>query len=235
MRTKRLSKCAAILFGVTVLGSAQSQNVGAVGRGVSVSFQNASGTAGRGVSIAFGSSVPPAAQIKASYGLPGTTRIPSGSSSEPVNTATGNYYSKVTDLSVPGRGLSFVFSRSYNSADSYNGPLGIGWTHSFNVILTVNPDSSVGIQEGDGGVATFSPSGGGNYTAPAGVFDVLVANGDGSFTLTQKDQTRFNFSSAGALTSVVDKNGNTQSLTYDGSGRLASITDSANRTFNLVS
>ena len=175
-------------------------------------ISNLAGTVGRGVSIGFGSSVPPATQVTAAYGQPGSPRNPAGAVAEPVNTATGNYYSTITDLAVPGRGLSFAFARSYNTADPYNGPLGIGWTHSFNVILTVNPDNSVGIKERDGGVATFSPSGGGNYTAAAGVFDVLVKNGDGSFTLTQKGQTRLSFSSAGRLTSIVDKNGNTQSL-----------------------
>ncbi len=56
-------------------------------------------------------------------GTPGTTTNPTGTFAEPVNTATGNYYSTLTDLSVQGRGLNFVFNRSYNSLDIYAGPL----------------------------------------------------------------------------------------------------------------
>jgi hypothetical protein len=78
----------AVGAGVTV----SFENTGnyAVGAGVSISFQNASDSAGRGVSVAFGS-VPPATQITAAYGQPGTSRNPSGAVAEPVNTATGNY------------------------------------------------------------------------------------------------------------------------------------------------
>ena len=57
MQTKRLSIFALILLCAAGLGSAQSQNVGAVGRGVSISFQNASGSADQGVSIGFSSSL----------------------------------------------------------------------------------------------------------------------------------------------------------------------------------
>ena len=35
--------------------------------------------------------------------------------SDPVNTATGNYTSSITDLALPGRGLPFAFTRTYNS------------------------------------------------------------------------------------------------------------------------
>ena len=51
---RSIARSAAILLFTAVLGSAQYQNVGAVGRGVSISFQNASGSADRGVSVGFG-------------------------------------------------------------------------------------------------------------------------------------------------------------------------------------
>jgi len=165
MRSRhRISRDLSALFLASVIAPyAQSQNTGYVGsgvsisfqnsgryeigRGVSISFQNAADAAGRGVSVAFGSSVPPAGQMTAHWGVPGgSSRNVSGSASEPVNTATGNYYSTHTDIAAPGKGLSFVFTRSYNSMDPYSGPLGIGWTHSFNIVLTVNPDGSVGIK-----------------------------------------------------------------------------------------
>jgi RHS repeat-associated protein len=168
-----------------------------------------------------------------SFGPPGIAK-PFGSIAEPVNTATGNYYTSHTDLAVPGKGLSFSFTRFYNSADTYNGPLGFGWTHSFNVLLTVNGGGSVTVKEGDGGAIAFTPTGGGNYSpSTPGVFDVLKQNGGGTFTLTRKNQTKLNFSAAGKLTSIVDRNGNTQTLTYNGGGRLASIADSSGRSYTF--
>ena len=168
------------------------------------------------------------------FGPCANTYCPAGSTSEPINTATGNYYSSHSDIVAPGKGLTFNFTRVYNSLDSYSGPLGARWTHSFNVFLTVN-GGSVTVKEADGHTATFTPTGGGNYTvATAGVFDVLFQNADGTYTLTRKNQTVFNFSSAGMLTTIVDRNGNTQTLTYNGAGNLASILDSSGRTFTFA-
>jgi len=169
-----------------------------------------------------------------SFGLCGSPICPSASTSEPINTATGNYYTSRSDLVVPSKGLAFNFNRFYNSLDSYIGPLGAGWTHSFNVFLTVNA-ANANVKEADGHQVTFTPTGGGNYSpATAGLFDTLSQNGDGTFTLTRKNQTRFNFSPAGKLTSVVDRNGNTQTLSYDGSGNLISVLDSSARVFTLT-
>src|SRR5262249_14343628 len=53
--------------------------------------------------------------------------------SDPVNTATGNYNLATTDLRIPGRGIDIELSRAYNSQDNTLGPLGIGWSHTFNI------------------------------------------------------------------------------------------------------
>ena len=178
----------------------------------------------------------PATKMTAVYGQPGgSPQNSSPSFAEPVNTATGNYYATRADLTVPGKGLSLIFVRSYNSADPYSGPVGIGWTHSFNLVLVQNSDNSVNIKEGDGGVISFTPVSAGNYTsATPGVFDKLAKNSDGSFSLTRKNQTQLNFSSLGKLLSIIDRNGNTQSLGYDGLGNLTRITDSSLRSYTLA-
>src|SRR5262249_5561932 len=54
---------------------------------------------------------------------------------EPVSTGSGNYYYSHTDFTLPGRGMSLVFRRSYNTIDNYSGPLGTFWTHSYNILL----------------------------------------------------------------------------------------------------
>lgn len=94
-----------------------------------------------------GSSAPP---VSVTFGPPSGPANPSGSAAEPVNTATGNYYYSHTDLTLPGRGLGLVFTRTYNAQDPTDGPFGRGWTHRYQVRLTENPDGSVIIRHGDG-------------------------------------------------------------------------------------
>lgn len=168
-------------------------------------------------------------------GASGSSTNPTASYAEPVNTATGNYYSSFTDLAVPGRGFPFVFSRHYNTLDSYSGPLGPGWTHSYNLFLTQDPASgAVTIKQQDGSSVKFALNGPGSFIAvTTGLFDKLQENADGSFTLTRRNQVKLIFSPAGKLTSVGDRNGNTQFMTYDSSGDLTAITDTVGRVFTL--
>ncbi len=155
---------------------------------------------------------------------------------EPVNSATGNYFSSHVDLAVRGRGLSFQFARYYNSLDSYSGPLGPSWNHTYNILLATNSaNGEVTIRQADGSTVLFAPSGGGNYTAATiGLSDTLRQNADGTFTLTHKNRTALNFTTTGHLASIVDRNGNTQTLSYDSSGNLISVTDTVGRVFTFA-
>jgi RHS repeat-associated protein len=159
------------------------------------------------------------------------TNNPQMTYAEPVATGNGNYFYQHTDLSIPGRGMPLVFERSYNTLDSYSGPFGANWTHSYNIVLT-SSGSNVTIKWGDAHSETYTLTGG-VYVPPTGVFNTLVQNTDSSFWLTQKNQTRYLFSATGTLTNVVDKNGNTISLTYNG-GNLTQITDTVGRNLTLT-
>lgn len=169
------------------------------------------------------------------YGTGNSTTNRTVTVAEPVNSATGNYFSTFPDLSVRGRGLSFQFTRYYNSLDPSSGPLGQGWTHSYNLILTENGQTGqVAIKQPDGSTVSFMALGNGQYAAATtGLFDTLNKNADGSFTLTRKNQTKLNFTAAGKLTSIIDRNGNTQTLAYNSSGTLATIADTAGRVFSF--
>lgn len=167
------------------------------------------------------------------FGPPAPTH-PDGSASEPVDTATGNYYTSHVDLTVQGKGLSFSFVRYYNALSGTPGPIGVGWSHSFNLLLRQLAAGVVSIQEADGDTVSFAPTSGGSYSPlTLGVFDVLRENGDGSFTLTRKNQTQLHFSSVGSLLGIVDRNGNTQTMSYDLLGRLSTIFDSSGRSFSF--
>lgn len=157
----------------------------------------------------------------------------SGYSEDDVNTAIGNYTYSEKDLEINSRGLSFVLERNYNSQDSQNGPFGFGWTHSYNAKLTVNGDTTVAICWGDGKIDTWTPDGSGGYTPQPGVFDILTNNGNGTYTVTEKDSTKYDFDSSGRLASVTDKNSNTIMLTYAGAN-LVVITDTVGRNNTLT-
>jgi len=218
--TSGLSQAVTVQFRPTS-GDSFSSNVGVTSNG---------GTASVVVS-GQGNRIP---TITATLGSPGGSANPQGTIAEPVNTATGNYIFQRTDLAIPGRGLPTIFTRTYNSLDSYSGPLGSGWTHSYNIILTEKSDGSVVIKQGDGREEFYDPAGGGAYTPRfAGVFSTLVKNFDSTFTLTLKNQTRYRFSTIGKLTGMVDRNGNVLSFSYDGFGKLTAITDTVGRSISL--
>jgi len=160
-----------------------------------------------------------------------------GTASDPVNTATGNFYLHETDLAISGPGVDFEFTRAYNAKDSYNGPFGPGWTHSYNAFVASDPCSEmVLVKWGDGQGHYYLPdSNDPNSYHPAigAVYDRLKKSHDNSWTVTQKNLTKYEFNTAGKLVSIVDKNGNVVSLTYD-ANNLDLITDSVGRVIDVV-
>jgi YD repeat-containing protein/parallel beta-helix repeat protein len=141
---------------------------------------------------------------------------------EPVNTANGNYSYQHTDLSIATRSLPLLFSRSYNSSSPANGPLGFGWTFSYNVSIAESSlDNSATVIYGDGRAVRFEWSASA-YIPPAGTFSSLIKS-SGLFTLTEKDQTQYAFNAEGKLATITDHNGNATTLNYSG-GLLSSVT-----------
>ena len=157
----------------------------------------------------------------------------SGYASEPVNTGTGNYYYQQTDTSIAGRGFPLVFQRSYNAQDTYSGPLGANWNHTYNVMLTQTATGVANIRFGDGHGETYTLTSG-IYVPQPGVYNALIASTDDTFTLTQKNQMQYHFSSNGRLAFIEDKNGNAVQLSYDGSGNLVTVTASGDRALSLA-
>lgn len=156
----------------------------------------------------------------------GTSRQTLGA--DPVVLSSGNYIQQHTDLRLPGKGLPFEFSRFYNSkfSDQSGKPLGYGWTHNYNQNIQ-DTGSNVLVVQGDGSTWTFFPTNGG-YIGEPGVFDSLAHNPDGTWSLTNKSQTVMQFNTVGQLSSIIDKNNNTITLTYT-NGILRRIQDTGGR------
>jgi RHS repeat-associated protein len=178
---------------------------------------------------------------------------------DPVNMLTGNLTHNETDLSVKGRGLPILFARWYNSGDPKDGPLGYGWTHSFNHMVKLygveNGVAKVGWVNGTGGESFFATAShasgdiarGATLTNPGGVNVQFtrVSGGadDGKYRIRERNGLVYLFASAtgpnvtpsassavvARLLTITDRNGNTLTLNYSGS-QLASVSDSLGRT-----
>ena len=151
MQTKVFLACSLLLVLTSALGMAQSQNVGAVGRGVSISFQNASGSADRGVSVGF-------------HDAAGTIQVTSN--------VTGAAYTLKGPATYSGNGSSFtqtnapegVYTITYSSVPCYNTPqpqsltLVAGGSVNFNGAYQPAANVSVNIAPAAATSATFSIS-----------------------------------------------------------------------------
>jgi YD repeat-containing protein len=152
---------------------------------------------------------------------------PTGQQSDPVNSATGAWISSGTDLALPGPGVPFHLVRSYNSDDSRETSLGLGWTHTYEAELRIDDDRVTFIAE-DGQRLPFADTPGSLVGAP-GVRSELTRTTSGGFRLTTDDDVRYDFGADGALRRVQDRNGVGVDLERDDSGRVAAVVDDAGR------
>jgi RHS repeat-associated protein len=181
---------------------------------------------------------------------------------DPVNMVTGNMYHEETDITLATRGLPLLFKRTYNSRNPENGPLGWGWTHSFNqtlefvditsdskadTIVWTNGTGSEKFIELDETIATV----GGilNLTVdkvfiPEGFYFTLERpHSSGAATeisLREKSGITYHFQAVSGnagdiakLTSITDRNGNVFFLSYT-DDKLTTITDPDGRTVSFA-
>ena len=168
---------------------------------------------------------------QANFRKPGTKEV-----DDPVNVASGNYSYEATDLTIPSVGIPLELKRIYNSQDAYEGPLGIGTSHNYNLYLVEAEDQGIYykiIRRPQGRKDRFIEVSPNTYTSPEAVFDTLFKDDQGYYLQT-KDKTIYRFNNKGRLSTITDRNLNQQTLTYDTKGKLIQITDSFNRWLNLT-
>ena len=170
---------------------------------------------------------------------------------DPVDTSTGYFGQSWTDLATPGRGEALAFSRTYtestadpagpNGAGAADGPLGWGWTYSYD--LHADTDSATGnvtvVQE-DGSRVGFVDSGG-VYTTAAPRYDATLTESGSTYTYTRRGKDVFSFDAAtGRLIAETDVTGTkanppyATTMAYDASGHLSTITDPELRKYTLT-
>jgi len=166
-------------------------------------------------------------------GILGKPNDPAKSTKDPINIVTGNMYLITTDQTLPGKGINFEFTRTYNSQSTTSNVLGYGWTHNYNLTLAEDAvNKLVKIKDDQERIYLFSDKGSGSYLTQAGEYSALVKNASG-FIWTQKTGKKYFFDLSGKLTRIEDRNANALTFTYDASGRLEKITDTAGRIFLL--
>ncbi|NWF31333.1 RHS repeat-associated core domain-containing protein, partial [Streptomyces sp. PKU-EA00015] len=152
------------------------------------------------------------------------------------NLAAGNSVWQYNAFTNPGRGLNTFFRLAYNSLDTSDTVSGHGWSMQasgpirLGAPLDFHPNPSpteIRLPDGDGTTHVFRWDATNSvWKAPAGVhYKVTMKSGldckptkdpvPDAWTLTRPDGTRFLFGCDGYMTSAVDKNGNTQTFTYE--------------------
>jgi RHS repeat-associated protein len=168
-------------------------------------------------------------------GTGGWTKDPTGRRAEPVNTATGNYYTESIDLAVPAPGIPFELKRTYNSGDDASGILGDGWRLSYETALAADPTTgAVTVTTGDGSRLHFERMADFQYVALPGTTADLQFYAPDTFVLTRQDGMDFEFNDLGQLVVQTDLHGNQLTFAYDGNDDLQTVTDPAGREYDFV-
>ncbi|MFC5637031.1 DNRLRE domain-containing protein [Streptomyces bullii] len=153
------------------------------------------------------------------------------------NLAFGNSVWSYNAFTNPGRGLTTFARFAYNSLDTSDTVSGPGWSAQLagpirlggHLDFHPNPNANateIRLPDGDGTTHVFRKQADGTWKAPAGVhYRITMKAGldctpnkdpvPDAWTMLRPDGTRFLFGCDGYLTSVVDKNGNTQTYTYE--------------------
>jgi RHS repeat-associated protein len=152
------------------------------------------------------------------------------------NLASGNAVWSYNAFTNPGRGLGTFVRFAYNSLDTSDTVMGPGWSPQASAPIRLgaaldfhpNPNpTTVTLVDGDGTSSVFTKQSDGTFKAPAGVHYLLAAKGGvdctpgkdkddtpDAWSMTQPDGTRYFYDCDGYTTSIVDKNGNTETFTY---------------------
>lgn len=164
----------------------------------------------------------------------------------PIDFSTGVKYEDATDISFGGGRGVLELTRIYTSdlaqtCDSC--PFGRGFTHNYDIRLTgsflfggagrmIVPGDVNGrlfgfVRTESGGSLLFA-----NTITRKYIGDELRKRTDGTFEYRDKNGDSMMFNSAGRLTAMLDRNGNTTTLSYSGSN-LTQITDPVGRSITL--
>jgi RHS repeat-associated protein len=156
----------------------------------------------------------------------------------PVNVMNGNVWFDQADIRIPGVGHDLTLIRSYNSnlaGANVGGAFGRGWFHSFESKLSFMQWNQIKLRRGDGEPIFFEdPTNSGTYAAmlPATETSSIVKSG-ATYTRNFRAGGSESYDGNGRLTSLTDVAGNVTILTRDPSGNLLAMADPGGRSLTF--
>ncbi|MEW8105817.1 MAG: DUF6531 domain-containing protein [Candidatus Thiodiazotropha endolucinida] len=158
--------------------------------------------------------------------------IASSHTGNPIHVVTGNKYQQEVDLTpLPGT-LGLLFKRHYNSHSQYTGPLGHGWSHSYD--LSLKPDGDgYRLRQSDGRVIHFQPSDTPDQFIAPRISDGWLRINEVQLTWHWRDGRQLQFSPQGQLQRIVLATGQTLRLFYNPQGKLFLVRDPQGRELSL--
>ena len=159
------------------------------------------------------------------------------SAADPVHTNDASQFEDTNDLAVTAPGIDFNFRRSYNGADTTDGPLGVGWTDEYNASITpiTGGSGDVTFRDPTGGQSVFRLQPGGSYLGDPGVTGTLSAVTGGGWKLVSSlRRETLVFDADGHEIQDIDGNGTGQTITWTGSGASAHVSDVTDSTGRSV-
>jgi YD repeat-containing protein len=163
----------------------------------------------------------------------------------PISLGTGETFITQADINIPGLGGGLSLTRTWNSiwphavSSFSSGIFGNNWRSTYEERIVMGTDNYLRYIRSDGTFLVFGPGDGSSFNvlAPANVAATLNTDTTTNpyFTLTfpNGEQRRFDKTN-GILIAIIDRNGNTTTVTYDSSGRLSTVTDAASRTLTFT-
>lgn len=154
---------------------------------------------------------------------------------EPVNAGIGNFVWSKDLFEFPSMVMPLAFRVVYNSRGSdYEGPLGRGWSHSFDIRASENA-GRVTIKWEDGRKEMFEDDGSGGFgPVDCQTRNTLAQRTGGGWEVISAQGVRHGFGADGRLERISDRNNNAITLAHEtspvtGQPRLAAVTDTAGR------
>ena len=151
---------------------------------------------------------------------------------DPVGVFTGNAYETAEDLRVACPDLDLVMSRFYSSGSMREGPLGFGWTHSYDWRVVRDGGKVVVYASGERWPSDSAHV----FTLPSPGSSVWNADGyelrrssDGLWTVVTPEALSYAFDASGRLSSMTTWNGTCVAISRDAAGRVVQASHSCGK------
>lgn len=166
--------------------------------------------------------------------------------SHPVDVSSGHFYTDNIDFKLPGP-IPLFWERTWHSYSTYNGPMGYGWHHSYDLALAIDTVSEAAIMRlADGRVAHFELPQLNKESYNRGEKLTLHLHEEGYYYAVDKAGLIYRFTEkiyrnainkteTHLLKSVANRNGFAIRFSYDDSAVLKEIIDSAGRKLQVNS